>query len=150
MFPGHAQPGLALAAISAGQIVSILLMLGGVLLLAWAFRRQSLVRPAESDDLRRLMAEATELAAALSAQLDERAERLQRLIDEADARLGTRLPRDEPAGVHEEEPRAIPAADPLAQRIFDLADEGLTPVQIAQRLDQHTGKVELILALRSR
>lgn len=150
MPPGPAQLGLCLAAISAGQIVSILLMLGGILLLAWAFRRQTLARPAEADDLRRLMAEATELAAALSAQLDEKAERLQRLLDEADSRVAASPTRDEPDPPPDDEPRQAMAGDPLAQRIFDLADEGLSPVQIAQRLDQHTGKVELILALRSR
>jgi hypothetical protein len=31
-----------------------------------------------------------------------------------------------------------------------LADEGLHPVDIARQLQQHTGKVELILALRKR
>lgn len=38
--------------------------------------------------------------------------------------------------------------DPLAGEIYKLADSGLLPVQIAQKLSQHTGKVELLLALR--
>ncbi|MFN0132091.1 MAG: hypothetical protein ACKVW3_06115 [Phycisphaerales bacterium] len=146
---GHPPLGPQLAAISIGQIVSILLMLGGIVLLAWALRRQS-ARPKQADDaqriddLQRLMAEATELVDELSARLDAKAERVQQLLDEADARL------DLPAAAQAAEPD-YPAepADPLMQRIFDLADEGLSPVQIAQRLDQHTGKVQLILALRS-
>jgi hypothetical protein len=37
----------------------------------------------------------------------------------------------------------------LAQQIYRLSDAGLTPSEIAQRLGQHTGKVELIIALRN-
>lgn len=44
-----------------------------------------------------------------------------------------------------------PAAglEPLASQIYQLADRGMTPREIAQSLQQHPGKVELILALRS-
>ncbi|MBL0926541.1 MAG: hypothetical protein IBJ11_02670 [Phycisphaerales bacterium] len=42
------------------------------------------------------------------------------------------------------------ASDPLSRRVLELADEGLTPVEIARRLEEQTGKVELILALRGR
>jgi hypothetical protein len=44
-----------------------------------------------------------------------------------------------------------PANDPeaLAQQIYRLSDAGLTPGEIAQRLGQHTGKIELIIALRN-
>jgi hypothetical protein len=38
--------------------------------------------------------------------------------------------------------------DPLARAVFELADAGRTPVQIAGELNEHTGKVELILNLR--
>jgi len=42
-----------------------------------------------------------------------------------------------------------PLAPPSSHRdVYDLADEGLTPVQIAQRLAKPTGQVELILNLR--
>lgn len=40
------------------------------------------------------------------------------------------------------------AADPLSRRVYGLADEGLGPADIAKRLDEQIGKVELILALR--
>lgn len=40
-------------------------------------------------------------------------------------------------------------APDLSHIIYQLADDGLSPVQIAQQLSQHTGKVELILALRN-
>lgn len=38
--------------------------------------------------------------------------------------------------------------DPLTRTVYELADEGKTAVQIARQLDEHLGKVELILALR--
>ena len=39
-------------------------------------------------------------------------------------------------------------ADPLTRQIYEMADKGATPVQIAKELDEQVGKVELILALR--
>jgi len=39
--------------------------------------------------------------------------------------------------------------DPLTASVYELADRGLQSVAIAQNLDEHVGKVELILALRS-
>lgn len=38
--------------------------------------------------------------------------------------------------------------DPVTQLIYDLADQGLPPMQIARNLNEQIGKVELILALR--
>lgn len=40
--------------------------------------------------------------------------------------------------------------DPLHAKVAELADRGLSAIQIAQRLEQPTGQVELILALRRR
>jgi hypothetical protein len=48
--------------------------------------------------------------------------------------------------------RPAPAAqsdDPMARRIYQLADAGLDSQSIARKLGEHVGKVELILALRS-
>lgn len=39
--------------------------------------------------------------------------------------------------------------DPLTRAVYDLADTGCTPVEIAKELQEQVGKVELILALRS-
>jgi len=41
-----------------------------------------------------------------------------------------------------------PPADPLHQEVYELADDGHTPLAIARRLDQQVGTIELILALR--
>lgn len=38
--------------------------------------------------------------------------------------------------------------DPLTSEIYRLADQGLSHVEVARKLNQHVGKVELILALR--
>jgi hypothetical protein len=38
--------------------------------------------------------------------------------------------------------------DPVTRCVYELADKGLEPMAIARQLDQHIGKVELILALR--
>ncbi len=38
--------------------------------------------------------------------------------------------------------------DPLVEKIYKMADEGQTPIEIARNLDEQIGKVELILALR--
>ena len=40
--------------------------------------------------------------------------------------------------------------DPLTQSVYELADTGYQPLQIAQELDEQVGKVELILSLRDR
>lgn len=103
--------------------------------------------------------ELEELCVRVADELDRRAERLEKLIAEADAKLA-RLERltagavthDPLAVLAETKPRAaappLHDGDPLAGEVYRLADSGLPPVQIAQKLGQHTGKVELILALR--
>lgn len=126
-------------------------------------------RGAGRDDADR---EAAALARDLTAELDARADRLERLIAEADqrleqlaqaqARIGTAASASASAAGAAKTPTAparpsfvashAQASDErledTTRAILSLADEGLTPVQIAQRLGQHVGKVELILALQ--
>ncbi|MEQ8845062.1 MAG: hypothetical protein RIB58_09430 [Phycisphaerales bacterium] len=52
------------------------------------------------------------------------------------------------SGPGRERAHAPPAADPLHQEVYDLADAGEPPLAIARRLDQQVGTIELILALR--
>ena len=117
------------------------------------------------------------LSRRLADELDSRADRLEKLIADADDRLA-RLERLTASIVHASPETAhglaevkhfgacgggtgptgdqavrsaaavIAEIDPIALEVYQLADGGLPPVQIAQRLGQHTGKVELILALR--
>lgn len=119
------------------------------------------------NDLRDMMVELEDLTRRFSAQLDAKAVRLERLIDEADQRIA-RLENGEAGGgrggerrsskvaaaageaspppTEEEEPAE--ATDPLTQSVYELADAGHEPIAIARQLDEHVGKVELILALR--
>jgi len=128
-----------------------------------------------------LARELDELGKRLAHELDTRADRLEKLIADADDRLA-RLERLTAASVHLAHDTAPPAPmtemkhfgprdaaspsgssaipthrsaaaviaeiDPLAGEVYKLADSGLMPVQIAQKLSQHTGKIELLLALR--
>lgn len=151
-----------LAAIGLADILPAALMLGGLVLLFWAFRRNGgpgLAPPApRRPDLRQdvrpdrtnqVMRDSQELADLLAAQMDRQAERLERLIAEADGRI-RRLERLAAEASRPREPARTTDADPLAARIYDLADQGMPAVEIARSLDQQTGKVELILALRQR
>jgi hypothetical protein len=45
-------------------------------------------------------------------------------------------------------PVSVVVPEPRHQRIYELADRGLTAVQIAQELQARPGEVELILNLR--
>ncbi|MFM9994806.1 MAG: hypothetical protein ACKVU4_03275 [Phycisphaerales bacterium] len=117
--------------------------------------------------------EAEGLVHELIAELDQRADRLESLIAAADRTLAllelaraTPPPAPTNAGPSMPRPRqpvAVDArggrnrghagtdpSDPLDQRVFALHDDGVPTVEIARRLEQPTGKVELILALRGR
>lgn len=89
---------------------------------------------------------------------DERITHLHQLVEKTQTRRSI-APSDSP--MHFCEPKhaglsastAGPAAtieepDPLRHDIYQLADAGHSPLQIAQKLHEHLGKVELILALR--
>src|SRR5688572_21676833 len=154
------EPGSLLAAapsmyVTIPQLLAVAFIVGGVLMLAWAFRRGSApaatrrrpvaARP-EPEPVREYMADARELADLLADRLDRQAQRLERLLAEADEKV-RKLERLTSEGTR---PMARSEADPLNTQVYTLADEGLPPVEIARQLQQHTGKVELILALRRR
>jgi hypothetical protein len=111
---------------------------------------------ASADELRRL-------AQQVADDLDAKADRLAMLIKHADRRikalseLAEGVPGTDEArvvtragGGRTREPAAVRGAvnDPIAEQVYQMADSGLTPVQIAQKLSQPTGNVELMLALR--
>jgi hypothetical protein len=99
-------------------------------------------------------AELLATAQRLAAQLDNKAERLDLLIREADERLAAleeaaRWAPDGAGRIHGDRAQAEEdALDPLAAAVHRLADEGRSPVEIARELDEQVGKVELVLALR--
>jgi hypothetical protein len=112
------------------------------------------------DRLEHLMGDAEELTRRLAAILDNKAATLEVLIQQADERA-RRLeslaaqaapppPPDATPAPDRRAPEPAPrdAVDPFHRRVYELADQGLSPVDIARRIDRPTGQVELILALR--
>jgi hypothetical protein len=106
---------------------------------------------ARISELRSLMADADELAHLLGTRLSEQAAHLEALLDRAESRSSRVIaPTREPRHLGERSESAPTPTDSLAARIFELADQGVRPAEIARRVGQHAGKVELMLALRGR
>ncbi|MEX2213324.1 MAG: hypothetical protein WD768_04310 [Phycisphaeraceae bacterium] len=128
-------------------------------------------------DLEELMVEIEQFAKRLGAQLDAKAIQLETLLKQAERKaqelkaLGGNShssPRQEtsPRDISETASPSRTAAstrtatetatkvesettDPVAKAVYRLADQGLAPHDIAQKLNEHVGKIELILALRT-
>ncbi len=114
------------------------------------------------------LAELLQTAQQVGAKLDNKAARLELLIQQADERISRMSQNNEAGGVASDRPQLTTAAavdrapaavalnepgvplDPLIQSVYELADTGYQPIQIAQELDEQVGKVELILSLRDR
>src|ERR1043165_4408893 len=130
--------------LSPGQWVSVALMVGGMLVLLWACRTrmgQSPVgqasrlpsSPADPDP-RQVVRDAEELLALLAEQTEHQAARIERLLGEADVRIRK---LESLAATTSARVRHEPMADPINSQIYEMADEGLPPVEIARRLQQH-------------
>ena len=112
-------------------------------------------------DLTALMRELSTMIAGARAQLDQRAERIDRLLRAADERI-ERLERLESPrsnngdGRHPSPDPAAPQVDAAAEvdprhaQVYALSEDGLSAHQIADQLGRPRGEVELILALRPR
>lgn len=119
-------------------------------------------------DAQSASAELLESARQLAAKLDNKAARLEVLIQQADERISRMSQLSGMGGVTQDGPSLTRAAepdrarnsvaangppislDPLTQSVYELADIGYQSIQIAQELDEQVGKVELILSLRDR
>jgi hypothetical protein len=117
-------------------------------------------------DLEQLMIEVEQLAKRFGTQLDAKTMHMERLIDEANQKIdelkqlelarqnapAPQPPQASPLTPHDTglTPQASAPSpdDELKRSVCDLADKGHGPVEIARRLDEHVGKIELILALR--
>jgi hypothetical protein len=113
-----------------------------------------------------LLLELTEMSRTMSASLDTRAARLEALLDEADRKIAqleqmrqggnvpsTSVPQMTIARTEPEPPEpAHPTDDVESQheQVYALADQGCSLQEIAQRLNQPDGEIELILSLRPR
>ncbi|MFI5381321.1 MAG: hypothetical protein ACHRHE_18645 [Tepidisphaerales bacterium] len=109
------------------------------------------------------LVELAEMARQITAQLDTRAAKLSALLDDADRKID-QLKRlsQQPAMTGHGDPAATPVEDAQPQlrlgepedarhrEVYDLADEGLSPLDIATKLNRPRGEIELILALRRR
>ncbi len=153
----------------------VLLIAGGLLvlaaLLAWASRAaRAGARAPGAAPVAPRDSEARELAQLYkqaAAELDVRLERMERLLALADERTaqlqslqsergahagsgnGARTDHAPAGAPHSAPATPVPAhADDTTRQVYALADAGRSPVQIAQQLGTHTGKVQLILALR--
>jgi len=116
-------------------------------------------------DMENLLVQLSELARQINAQIDTRFAKLEKVIADADERISTLeallrraanlqkidLVVDEQAD-HAGEQQSPPAAqqhlDPRYAKIYELADQGLSPIDIARQTGYTTGEVELILNLR--
>jgi hypothetical protein len=130
-------------------------------------------------DMQSLLVEYEQMIRNMTSQLDTRASKLELLIKEADEKLaalraasagpatfGSATPVSAPAGdsgaaVETEAaiaratdltptPRRDPTGpDPRHAEVYALADQGLSPRDVARKLGRPNGEVELILALRT-
>lgn len=120
-------------------------------------------------DLETLMVEIEQFSKRLSAHLDAKTVAIELLLKQADQRIaelqrlaksnGHDRPDTQPpsAESNSAEPpiktisRSAPEIpdDPLSRSVYQLADQGMAADAIARKLNEHVGKIELILALRT-
>jgi hypothetical protein len=101
-------------------------------------------------DLESLIVELQELSRRVSGEIDTRFAKLESAMHDADRRIAvlSRLSRGEgdAADDGQDDERAEPGSRYAI--VYDLADAGRTPVEIARDLGKTPGEVELILNLR--
>ena len=97
-------------------------------------------------DVESLIVELDELARKINAQIDTRFAKLEAVIRDADRRIATL----ERLANQAARPRSVPTSANDAQHavVYELADAGKTPIEIARQLGRTPGEVELILNLR--
>jgi hypothetical protein len=116
------------------------------------------------DDLRDIMLELQNVSRQVNAQLDNKFQRLEAVISDADQRIaalkglvggqdrtGAAADVDVTIGEPADRDDSVRAARMLLRRqqVHRLAGQGMTAGQIARQLDQPVGEVELIMALRA-
>ena len=186
--PDHAASPMPPLVAEPSFLQSMLLALGVMLITMWLFmrirkrkaRHWAAPHPKEQveglrqarglrGDLESLMVEIEQLAKRFSTQLDAKAIHLEKLVAEADERIGRLQNLSNASDRREAEAGALSARsvaeqpgtdggagasgqnqgpDALAASVYALADAGHDPEAISGRLGEHVGKVELILALR--
>jgi len=153
-------------------VVMVVVMVGFAIFMTFSIRgkiaRRNAARPSARELVQQMknhprvvagdaqvhVAELHDTARQLSAQLDNKARRLEKLIEDADQRIAALGLSAAAVPAVAATPAPAPSngeqrKDPLTEEIYELADAGRTSVEIAQHLDEQVGKVELILALRA-
>ncbi len=157
-------------------LAGVTLITVGLLMRLRKRKRQSALRPDPREqveqnkqmrgmhgDLEGLMVEIEQLARRFGAQLDAKTLQMEQLIKQAEKTIeqlqalneqgaasrggGGRIESGDAAAPEQTSPPS--PSDPLARSVYELTDRGLASEDIARQLDEHIGKVELILALRS-
>jgi hypothetical protein len=155
--PAATSGGVALAATIAAAAVFV-----GVLLVGYWYQRMLKDRKGRPTDRTKALADdLVELTERLANELDEKTEKIEALLGAADERirqlerLQLEIPRTGAANLDPRlvEPRhrvrhETSGVESSHREVYDLADSGLSPLEIAQRLDRPTGQIELILNLR--
>jgi len=107
-------------------------------------------------DVESAIVELQELSRQIGSEIDTRFARLEAAIRDADRRIATlqRLNAKQPPQAHAPSEISNPSSanDEVDVRytiVYDLADAGKTPVEIARELGKTPGEVELILNLRA-
>jgi len=169
-------PLLMVAGVTAlGVLIGVLLrarsaQVGSVRAFEAAALQQGEQARQQIEDVRSRVAELIGVAQRLSARLDEKMARLEELLALAEQRLViidraaaamSSSPRPQVTSTASAPVAAIEAkpdesqqsealeADPATKAIYQLADLGRPPLEIAQELNEHVGKIELVLALRA-
>jgi hypothetical protein len=122
-------------------------------------------------EMSNLLVEFSEMARQMTAQLDTRAAKLEALLREADEKIATmrslghgagggcggaphgvlveaKLPEED--AVLRSGQDCTSSLDPRHAEVYDLADDGQSPQEIARHTGRPRGEIELILALRAR
>lgn len=138
--------------------IATALTVGGIALIVYWWRVRTLRRhgmisaptsPAQPPQaVMELSRDMEDLAERLASEMDRRADRLELLIARADERIAAL--DNAQSRTFELKPVAKKSApaNPAFGEVYDLADRGLSPVEIARQLGRPTGQVELILNLR--
>ncbi len=99
-----------------------------------------------AQSLRAADAKSAKLAAAV-ADADKRIEPLAQSLRTAEGSPAAEAPAEDAASAPEKEEQ-VEQQDPLRRQIFELADEGMSALEIARQTGRNTGEIELILNLR--
>lgn len=146
--------GFGAESIGVREIVLAVSVVGiGVVLIVWGVLSRKRDVPGHARD------SAEKLTRDLIDELESRAERLEKLMERADATLAelraserrlAAAPKRVVEAAIEAKPRQEHSifTDPMHVEVCALAEQGLGPVDIARRMQLPTGQVELILNLR--